>query len=827
MNVKMGFWLRWAWRDLRARWLQVLAVSVIIALGTGIFSGLFGQRTWRENSYDESYALLNMYDVKVRMANGSFVAYDEVQNLLNNIDGIATYEGRLNTSTLVDVSGASNLDDASLIPGVVIGVDANPDVNGFFIREDAVFDTGRTLEDEDNGTLNANVTFISGRTHTLEPGETLLISGDVTLNVVGSVMTPEYFLVSNPENNNIFSIGNFFPIFVTLETAQDLSGREGLINDVALKIEADADLEQVKSELESQFALAFPDVGITVLDRTDDLIYTQLYEDARADQGTWTSMAILFLLGASFGVFNLAGRLVESQRRQIGIGMALGVPRQWIAFRPLLVGLQIAVIGSILGLLMGIFFSLNYGALLDSITPMPIFNSTLYLPGYIIATLLGIALPMTATLIPVWRAVRVPPIDAIKTGHLVAKGGGMSGILKSLPLPGDSFTQMPFRNILRAPFRTTLTVAGVAMAVILLVLFKGMLDSFLFAINEGEESLVYVNEDRIAVGLDFFYPIDEATQRFVDLTDADGNPIVVSAESQLALGGTLIGDNLEIATTLDLLPMSSTIWTPRLIDGELTGGDSMPGIVISRKSLEDLSLTIGDTVLMEHPIRENAFAFRLMTSEFEIVGVHDNPIRGISYMDYRYADVMGLADTTNSVVLVPTDDADADTFKRILLTQQGVTSVDAVADVSKGLDEFSSLISGFLIVITIVVIIMAFLIAFNTTSINVDERVREIATMFAYGLPIRIVTRMQMIENFVIGVMASAVGVLVGYGLLTIVLDALLESSLETITLEATLAPLTIVLAALVGIVTVTLTPLLSIRKMQRMDIPSELRVME
>ena len=33
-------WLRWSWRDLRARWLQVVAIALIIALGTGVFAGL-------------------------------------------------------------------------------------------------------------------------------------------------------------------------------------------------------------------------------------------------------------------------------------------------------------------------------------------------------------------------------------------------------------------------------------------------------------------------------------------------------------------------------------------------------------------------------------------------------------------------------------------------------------------------------------------------------------------------------------------------------------------------------------------------------------------
>ena len=123
MNIRPGFWMRWSWRDLRSRWLQVVAVSIIIALGTGIYSGLSGQRTWRENSYDDSYALLNMYDLKVKLASGSFINDAELQTMLAGIDGIDRAEGRLQTATLVDASEAAATEDSVLIPGVVVGVE--------------------------------------------------------------------------------------------------------------------------------------------------------------------------------------------------------------------------------------------------------------------------------------------------------------------------------------------------------------------------------------------------------------------------------------------------------------------------------------------------------------------------------------------------------------------------------------------------------------------------------------------------------------------------------------------------------------------------------
>ena len=53
-----------------------------------------------------------------------------------------------------------------------------------------------------------------------------------------------------------------------------------------------------------------------------------LYDDIEGDQRLYDIFAVLILAGAAFAAFNLAGRIVEAQRREIGIGMALGVPRR-------------------------------------------------------------------------------------------------------------------------------------------------------------------------------------------------------------------------------------------------------------------------------------------------------------------------------------------------------------------------------------------------------------------------------------------------------------------------------------------------------------------
>ena len=130
----------------------------------------------------------------------------------------------------------------------------------------------------------------------------------------------------------------------------------------------------------------------------------------------------MLLLGAVFAAFNLTTRMIESQRREIGIGMAFGVPRMLLAARPLLVGAQIAALGTVFGIGFGLFIGSLLRGLMADLLPMPIIETPFQFDIFLWAAILGVFAPIVAIIYPVWRAVSVPPIAAIRTGHLAAKG---------------------------------------------------------------------------------------------------------------------------------------------------------------------------------------------------------------------------------------------------------------------------------------------------------------------------------------------------------------------------------------------------------------------
>lgn len=809
----MKFWLRWSLRDLQQRWLQVLAIAVIIALGTGVYSGLGGQGQWRESSYDASYESLHMYDLHLELTEGSYLPASELESVLAGIDGVQAVEPRLIVPTLVDAT--QNEDETILVRGRMVGIQPELAVNQLHLN------AGRGLTESDATKNVAVLDYLFARYYDLKPGDSLRVAGDVALEFVGMGQSPEYFQIAPEEGLFFMAESSYAVLYVPLPALQSIVGRDGLVNNAVVLVSQDRD--SVEQSVEAVMAEKFPQTGFTLTTKEENNVYQMLYEDAKSDQQIWNMIAFLFLLGAGMAAFNLAGRIVEAQRREIGIGMALGLPGYKIAFRPMLMGLQIALLGTLLGLGLGYALSVGFGSYVESFMPLPTWTDPFSLTPFVRATVLGILIPCMAALYPVWRAVRVRPVDAIKTGHLVAKGGGLAPLVQNMPLPGKSFTRMPFHNLLRAPWRTVLTLLGIAIAILLLVLMTGFLDSFVATIDRAETAYLETSPRRMTVVLDTFYPV-EAVQPIADLTDEQGQPLFTETNVGIMAAGTFLDGEEEIFTSLELLEMTDPIWIPTLVDGDLPDGE---GIVISEKTADDLEVSVGDMVLLRHPAREGLMSFRMVDTELKVIGIHNNPLRTPSYMSLEQADLVGIAGLTNILTVQPAAGKDKDDITRALFAQPGVASVERVADLPEAFEEVLALFVNFMRIVQGVVLLLAFLIAFNSTSINVDERRREIATMFAFGLRIRTVTRMQIQENIITGLMGTLVGVVAGYGLLYYLMRYRFAEMMPEVQFVVVLAPMTLVTAGVLGVLAVSLTPILSIRKMVNLNIPSTLRVME
>jgi putative ABC transport system permease protein len=805
--------LRWSWRDLRKYWVKVIAIALVIGIGTGAYAGLTSTANWRRDSNVASMELLNMYDMRFELATDSSVPAGDLAAAaagIEHADWIEAAEERLIRPTQVDASTATN---TVLVPGEIVGVDISaggPRINGWYLAG------GSSLEPSDAGEpvvlLEHGFVF-----HNDLPGSgTITISGGDELAYVGNAMTPEFYMVV-PENTTSFAQGTYAGVFTSLETAQALTGLDGAVNDLIVTVADEADRDVVATEIKS--AISELGVGVNAIPKEDDPSYRLLFEDVENDQEFFNIFALLIFLGAVMGAFNLITRLSEAQRREIGISMALGVPPRKIAVRPLLVGAQIALLGVAFGVLVGLLIGNLMRSVMGELLLLPIWLTDFQWSLFFWVAVVGFVVPFAAAAYPVWRAVRVKPIEAIRTGHLAARGGGLAPLIQRLRLPGDTFSQLPFRNLLRAPRRAVLTALGIAAIMAVLVGFLGSIDSFLGALDRGTAMIEGSAPDRMVVSLERVLPVDDPGVAAIAEADSVGAVVPV-----LQTGARATGDN-EVDLLVEVLDLDNEMWRPALADGDLaTVGD---GLILSEVAAEDLGVAVGDSVSVTIPVRTSETSFSFIETELAVAALHESPIRFAAYMDDSALELMGAAGVANVVYANPGPGYSTGDVQRDLFGLDAVGSVQKAAATAEELDELMAQFIGILQAVAFFVLLLAVLMAFNSASISFEERQREHATMFAYGVRVRKALRMAVVENFTIGVVATVVGFGGGLWMLWWVVNVTAAETMPEIGLQVELTPTTLFTVIILGILAVALAPLFTARRMRRMDLPGTLRVME
>lgn len=804
-------WLRWSWRDLRQHWVAVVVIALVMAIGIGVYSGLGSTSTWRRVSNDESFATLDMHDLQVTLSPGTFI---EEGALVAALDGLADPDVVVHASERLVVDSqidASTDSDAILVAARIVGMDI---ASGDAVDDVWIVEGQTPTEGSAAAVLEAQF----ADHWNLPTDGVVTVGGNRTVEYVGLGTSPEDFFYEGPEGS-IFSAGDLAPLYLPLPAAQDIVGRPGSVNDLVLTLADGADRDAVEAQLGAEVGEL--GVSATVSTREDSIAHRVLYEDIDNDQQFWNMLAGLVLIAAALAAFNLVSRIVEAQRREIGIGMALGVARSKLAIRPLLVGVQVGVLGTVAGVGVGVLVGQAMANLFESVRPLPIYRTPFQYGVFAQGAVLALLIPIVASAIPVWRAVRVEPIEAIRTGHLTAQTSRLTDLTARWKLPGSSLTQMPIRNFLRTPRRTVLTAIGVGAAIAALVAVFGMLDSFARTIDQTGNELTKGDADRVLVQLDTFYPVDSDV-----ISAIADDPAVGATDAGLRLPAAAIAGEGEedLDLLVEIIDLDNAMWTPTI---ERSASTPKDGIILAGKAADDLGVGLGDTMTLQHPSRTDTGSFSLIESDFTVTGIHANPLRTFAFLDIEQAERFGLRGAANMVHTTPAPGVERGDLQRALFDLEGVTSSQAVAQISAAFDTALDQLVGFLVITAVAVLALALLIAFNATRISVDERRREHATMRAFGVPVRSIMGVVVKEGVLVGVLATLIGLAAGFLFLQVMLRSLATTTLPDIAIDSYISPVTFVLAVFVGIIAVSIAPLFLTRRISRMDIPDTLRVME
>jgi lipoprotein-releasing system permease protein len=199
-------------------------------------------------------------------------------------------------------------------------------------------------------------------------------------------------------------------VYVTLRTAQRLFGLGTAVNTIFVKL-----IDIFAADQGADHLMALLPYEAKSWSRLSPRFLASL----RAQSAIAYIISACSLLAASFAMASVLAVSVLQKSKQIGILKSMGARRRQILRVFIFEGLGIAIVGSVLGALLGTSMVYGFGLIRQPITPggqgaEPLFPAAV-LPGYIaLAMLAAIAATILAAWLPARRAARLNPVEVMR-----------------------------------------------------------------------------------------------------------------------------------------------------------------------------------------------------------------------------------------------------------------------------------------------------------------------------------------------------------------------------------------------------------------------------
>ncbi|HIW74496.1 MAG TPA: FtsX-like permease family protein [Firmicutes bacterium] len=472
---------------------------------------------------------------------------------------------------------------------------------------------------------------------------------------------------------------------------------------------------------------------------------------------------IFFLVAALVSLTNMT-RMVEDDRTVIGVMKALGYGRMAIACKYLVYAGLATVGGIILGVAVGCSFfpwvvANAYGILytLPSVlTPLNVENSLLAGGGALLCAVLPAFLVCQGELMSTPASLMRPRSPKEGKRILLERVGF---IWKHI----NFSKKVTCRNIFRYKKRLLMTIFGVAGCTALIFTGFGLKDSIRMMIPKQYEKIqkydMQVSLDSGATGVE-----KDALAAVLDRTEEIGRSVELHQEIADALSAQ---GRQEVYL---VVPQDEGEFLQFMtLKNRRTGKDvSLPdeGAVITEKLGRLLDVGVGDTLTLRDGDNREAAV--------EITGIVENYVYHYVYMTPgAYESAFGASPEQNTVFaqLNDTSQETEDGLSRTLLDTGAVSGVAFNTAIRANFDDMISALDIVVVVLIFSAAALAFVVLFSLTSINIDERERELATLKVLGFYDGETAMYLYRENILLTLLGILAGLVLGNFLLFFVLN--------------------------------------------------------
>lgn len=535
------------------------------------------------------------------------------------------------------------------------------------------------------------------------------------------------------------------------------------------KESADKDIQKAESELEKA------KVDVSKLTKPKYSVYTRStmlgsegFFNMKTTAEGITSVGnlfpiVLYAVAALVTVTTMT-RFVNEERINAGVLKALGYETKDVMKKFAVYGFTAGVSGTILGILLGTYaLPSALGATLMKDTVLPSIQLNFH---PLIAVIAIICSLICSVVPPLWIARRELHEQASALLLPKAPVAGSKILLERIPFIWNrlSFThKVTARNIFRYKQRMFMTIFGVAGSVALLFAGRGILGSLdgiadrqfkelitydaivskesVLTVSEQTALQNYLTSSNVTAYSDVY--TESVTREVPGVDDEQSVTVLVGKEASLSPYLHLNDAKTKKAVTL---PEGGALISEKL--AKLLNVQVGDTFTLPNKDGEDVTLTVGGIVEMY------AGHFVIMTPEV-------------------YAKAYGVVPQDNAI-FVQFKDKDASSVQKAAADLMALDGVKAVVQNTSMVSRINTIVgslSRVMMILTAVSILLAVVILYNLTNINVAERIRELSTIKVLGFLNKEVTMYIYRETILLSVIGIVVGLLFGRVLHRVIIE--------------------------------------------------------
>ena len=775
-------------RDLRRQWAQFAAIAVTVFLGVTLFGASYDAYRNLDASYLRTYEDLRFANLTVTGGETGRIAAE-----MDAAPGVESVTTRTQADLPLQVGETKLL-------GRIVGLPAGrqPSVDQVQIEEGDYLDPGRPdgIVVEQHTAENLDLTV----------GDSLrargAAGGSEALEVVGIAASPEYLWLARSRQDLLPSPDDFGVVFAAEPVARRLAGLDGPNQALAYYDGGGED-----AALTDRLTAAAEKAGAAdVLTRELQPSNGALQEDVKGFEELAVLFPLLFLTAAALATSVLMRRLVTAQRPTIGMLRAAGYGRGQIVRHYLGFGIVCGLGGALLGALAG---GLLAGAVTTAYTDelsIPVTLTELHPTTPLIGLAFGLVTGLLAAGPPAAAAAATPPAEAMR--RFAPAGAGRLSLIERLVPPLARLPvrwRMTLRSIGRNRRRTLSTAAGVTLALVLILVSWGMIDTTQILVDRQFEQIEGQDAQLI-----FERPVSGRELERIRATDG-----VARAEPALEVPVSLAANSDRYQTALVALE-PDTQMHEFLLDGG--GRTELPaaGLLAGKGLADQLGVAVGDRVRISVPGEG-------LRTEAPIEGFLDEPLG--TYVYASLDAVRALAGPRigegNSALVSFDPGVSPERMRRLLSELPGVAAYEDSQALLDTFDQYLGLYYAFVGIMLLFGAAMAFAMMFNSINSNIAERSVEVATLRAAGTPYRTLARMITAENVIVTLLGIVPGLIVGYIVAALFLDSF---SSDQFSFGLQVRATTPVFAAAAILIVALLSELPGLRGVRRLDVAAVVR---